>query len=89
MENTLRLLVTTLFTCTLLNIQAQPAQDTFKNPIISGFHPDPSIVRVDEDYYLVNSSFEWFPGIPIFHSKDLVNWEQLGYVLDRPSQLRM
>ena len=68
---------------------AQNAPTTFKNPVISGFHPDPSIVRVDDDYYLVNSSFEWFPGIPIFHSKDLVNWQQIGYVLDRPSQLNM
>ena len=59
----------------------------FKNPIIPGFHPDPSICRVGEDYYLVNSSFEWFPGIPIFQSKDLVNWQQIGHVLDRPSQL--
>jgi alpha-N-arabinofuranosidase len=65
------------------------APETFKNPIIPGFHPDPSICRVGDDYYLVNSSFEWFPGIPIFHSKDLVNWEQIGHVLDRPSQLQM
>ncbi|MEH0152894.1 glycoside hydrolase family 43 protein [Limibacter armeniacum] len=68
--------------------QDRPAE-TFKNPILSGFHPDPSICRVGDDYFLVNSSFEWFPGIPIFHSKDLVNWEQIGYVLDRPSQLMM
>ncbi len=68
---------------------AQKAPSTFQNPIIPGFHPDPSICRVGNDYYLVNSSFEWFPGIPIFHSKDLVNWEQIGHVLDRPSQLAM
>lgn len=65
----------------------QVAPRNFKNPIIPGFHPDPSICRVGDDYYLVNSSFEWFPGVPIFHSRDLVNWEPLGYVLDRPSQL--
>ncbi|MET8140482.1 glycoside hydrolase family 43 protein [Sphaerisporangium sp. NPDC005288] len=59
----------------------------FSNPILPGFHPDPSICRVDEDYYLVTSSFEWFPGVPIFHSKDLVHWRQLGHVLDRASQL--
>lgn len=59
----------------------------FENPILPGFYPDPSICRVEDDYYLVNSSFEWFPGVPIFHSKDLVNWEQIGHVLDRPSQL--
>lgn len=60
---------------------------TFKNPVIPGFHPDPSVCRVGEDYYLVTSSFDYFPGIPIFHSKDLVNWRQLGHVLTRESQL--
>ncbi len=62
---------------------------TFKNPIIPGFYPDPSICRVDEDYYLVTSTFEYFPGVPIFHSRDLVNWKQIGHVLDRPSQLNL
>ncbi len=62
---------------------------TFKNPIIPGFYPDPSICRVGEDYYLVTSSFEFFPGVPIFHSKDLVNWRQIGHVLDRPEQLNL
>ena len=65
------------------------SQKTFKNPILPGFHPDPSICRVGEDYYMVTSSFEWFPGLPIFHSKDLVHWEQIGHVLNRPSQLQM
>ncbi|MCT2536871.1 glycoside hydrolase family 43 protein [Aquibacillus koreensis] len=60
---------------------------TFENPILPGFYPDPSICRVGEDYYLVTSSFAYYPGVPIFHSKDLVNWEQIGHVLDRPSQL--
>ncbi|OIK07803.1 glycoside hydrolase family 43 protein [Streptomyces monashensis] len=59
------------------------------NPVIPGFHPDPSICRVGEDYYLACSSFEYFPGVPIFHSRDLVNWTQIGNVLDRPSQLRL
>lgn len=59
----------------------------FRNPILPGFYPDPSICRVEEDYYLVTSTFEYFPGLPIFHSKDLVNWQQIGHVLDRPSQL--
>jgi alpha-N-arabinofuranosidase len=58
-----------------------------QNPIIAGFYPDPSICRVGEDYYIVNSSFSFFPGVPIFHSKDLTNWEQIGYVLDRKEQL--
>lgn len=60
---------------------------SFKNPILPGFYPDPSICRVGDDYYLVTSTFEYFPGIPVFHSKDLVNWRQIGHVLDRPSQL--
>lgn len=60
---------------------------TYKNPILQGFYPDPSICRVDEDYYLITSTFEYFPGLPIFHSRDLVNWRQIGHVLDRPSQL--
>ncbi|WP_121613636.1 glycoside hydrolase family 43 protein [Mesobacillus foraminis] len=60
---------------------------TFNNPILPGFYPDPSICRVNEDYYLVTSSFAYYPGVPIFHSRDLVNWKQIGHVLDRPSQL--
>lgn len=59
----------------------------FRNPILSGSHPDPSICRVGPDLYLVTSSFEWFPGLPVFHSRDLVHWRPLGHVLDRPSQL--
>ncbi|HJP80475.1 MAG TPA: glycoside hydrolase family 43 protein [Pseudonocardiaceae bacterium] len=59
------------------------------NPVIPGFHPDPSVCRVGDDYYLVCSSFEYFPGVPIFHSRDLARWTQLGNVLDRPSQLRL
>jgi xylan 1,4-beta-xylosidase len=59
------------------------------NPVIPGFHPDPSVCRVDGDYYLACSSFEYYPGVPIFHSRDLVSWTQLGNALDRPSQLRL
>ncbi len=62
---------------------------TFRNPILPGFYPDPSICRVGDDYYLVTSSFEYFPGLPIFHSRDLVHWHQIGHVLDRPSQLNL
>lgn len=62
---------------------------TFQNPIIPGFHPDPSICRVGSDFYLVTSSFEYFPGIPVFHSRDLVSWRQLGHVLTRKSQLKL
>jgi len=70
-----------------------PVYDTVKagphdylNPILPGFYPDPSIVRVGEDYYLVNSTFAFFPGLPVFHSKDLVHWTQIGNAVDRPSQ---
>ncbi|MFZ0964155.1 MAG: family 43 glycosylhydrolase, partial [Terriglobia bacterium] len=66
---------------------AKPQANEYRNPILSGFYPDPSMVRVGEDYYLVNSSFTWYPGVPIFHSRDLVDWEQIGHVLDRPEQL--
>lgn len=59
----------------------------YTNPIIPGFYPDPSICRVDDDYYLVTSSFEYFPGVPIFHSRDLIHWRQIGHCLTRPSQL--
>lgn len=65
------------------------AQDGVKynNPIIPGFHPDPSVCRVGGDFYLVNSTFQYFPGVPIFHSLDLVRWQQIGNVLERESQL--
>lgn len=59
----------------------------FRNPVLAGYYPDPSICQVGEDYYLINSTFAHFPGIPIFHSRDLVNWTQLGHVIDRPTQL--
>jgi xylan 1,4-beta-xylosidase len=61
----------------------------YKNPIIPGFNPDPSACRVGEDYYLVTSSFEYFPGVPVYHSRDLVNWRQIGQCLTRKSQLNL
>lgn len=61
----------------------------YDNPVIKGFNPDPSICRVDDDYYLVTSSFQYFPGVPLYHSKDLVNWEHIGHVLDRESQISL
>jgi alpha-N-arabinofuranosidase len=66
--------------------ETQDAVPTFSNPIIPGFAPDPSIVRVGDDFWLINSTFEYFPGIPIYHSTDLVNWELVNYALTRPSQ---
>jgi alpha-N-arabinofuranosidase len=59
----------------------------YRNPILTGFYPDPSICQAGDDYYLINSTFAYFPGIPIFHSRDLVNWKQIGHVIDRPQQL--
>ncbi|HEX7014716.1 MAG TPA: glycoside hydrolase family 43 protein [Cyclobacteriaceae bacterium] len=65
-----------------------PLEDgEFYNPILQGCYPDPAITRKGDDYYLVCSSFAMFPGVPIFHSKDLVNWTQIGHVLDRTTQL--
>jgi xylan 1,4-beta-xylosidase len=59
---------------------------TIKNPVLPGFNPDPSFVRVGDDYYIVTSTFEWFPGVPIYHSRDLVNWRRIGHILTRQSQ---
>ena len=59
----------------------------FTNPILAGFYPDPSICRVGNNYYMINSTFSYFPGIPVFHSKDLVNWKLIGHVMDRPEQM--
>lgn len=59
----------------------------FRNPVLPGFHADPSVCRAGDDFYLVNSTFQYFPGVPVFHSKDLVNWEQVGNCLTRPSQV--
>jgi len=63
--------------------------DSFDNPVMPGFNPDPSICRVGDDYYMVTSSFTWFPGIPIYHSRDLVNWELIGHAIDRPDIIDM
>lgn len=62
-------------------------QSKFTNPILAGAYPDPSIVRVGDDFYLINSSFEYFPALPIHHSTDLVNWKHIGYALDREEQV--
>lgn len=67
--------------------QAPTAEARFSNPIITGFAPDPSIVRVGADFYLVTSTFEYFPGIPVYHSRDLVNWELIGYALHDTAQI--
>src|SRR5688572_561290 len=67
--------------------KATLADGEFRNPILTGFFPDPSVCHVGSDYYLINSTFAYFPGIPILHSRDLVNWRQIGNVIHRPGQL--
>lgn len=61
----------------------------YENPVISGFHPDPSVCRVGDDFYLVNSTFQFFPGVPVFHSQDLIHWELIGHCLTRRSQIAL
>jgi xylan 1,4-beta-xylosidase len=81
-----------LMSCRLRSTEDKVPEVTersYLNPIIPGFYPDPSICKVDDNYYLVNSTFSFFPGIPVFQSKDLVNWIQIGHVLDRPEQLNL
>ena len=65
------------------------SRNLIHNPILRGFHPDPSICRAGDDYYIATSTFEWFPGVRIHHSRDLVNWRPLTYALTRSSQLNM
>lgn len=64
---------------------AKPGE--FRNPVLPGFYSDPSVLRVGRDYYLVTSTFSYFPGLPIFHSRDLVHWRQIGNAIDRPTQV--
>ncbi|WP_298401485.1 glycoside hydrolase family 43 protein [Sphingobium sp.] len=63
-----------------------PAPGHYRNPILSGYYPDPSITRVGDTYYLVNSSFAYYPGLPVFQSTDMVHWRQIGNAIDRPDQ---
>jgi alpha-N-arabinofuranosidase len=78
--------ILSIVACLLLS-NAVFSQHKLINPILPGFYPDPSVVKVDKDYYLINSTFSYFPGIPVFHSKDLNNWKQVGNAIDRPSQM--
>jgi xylan 1,4-beta-xylosidase len=73
----------------LISVHSTHAQKGgyYTNPILAGFYPDPTICRAGDDYYIVTSSFAYYPGLPIFHSKDLVSWTQIGHALDRPEQL--
>ena len=62
-------------------------QREYHNPVQRGFFPDPSVIRVGDDYYMVNSSFQYFPAIPISHSKDMVNWHVIGHAVTNPEYL--
>ena len=61
----------------------------YRNPIVKGFYPDPSVCRAGDKFYMVCSSFQYFPGVPLFESDDLVNWKQIGHVLTRKSQVML
>ena len=84
-----KLLCIALVAMNLLPWIAAKADEGYTNPVIPGFNPDPSVCRVNDDYYLVNSTFCYFPGVPVYHSKDLINWEQIGNCLSRLSQLKL
>lgn len=86
--NRLNLRIAILFICCASLAKAQIHPSTFRNPILAGFSPDPTICRVGDDYYLANSSFVWFPAIPIYHSKDLVNWKLVGHGISNPNLLK-
>ena len=78
-----------LLTTTLLLLTLSGWSQGFKNPVLPGFHADPSVCRAGDDFYLVNSTFQYYPGVPVFHSKDLIHWEQVGACLTRDSQVRI
>ena len=61
----------------------------YKNPVLKGFYPDPSVCAANGKYYMVCSSFQYFPGVPVFESADLVNWKQIGHALTRRSQVAL
>ncbi|NML67221.1 glycoside hydrolase family 43 protein [Hymenobacter sp. RP-2-7] len=82
-----RILISLLAALALCRLAASAQTLELVNPILTGFYPDPSIVKVGPDYYLVNSTFAYFPGIPVMHSRDLKNWRQVGSVISRPAQL--
>lgn len=85
----MRKLLILLFIVLVANgVKAQDERSQgFRNPVLPGFHADPSVCRAGDGFYLVNSTFQYFPGVPVFHSKDLINWEQVGNCLTRQSQL--
>ncbi|HEY3402607.1 MAG TPA: glycoside hydrolase family 43 protein [Ohtaekwangia sp.] len=83
----LKIITMVVVLCTMTFIPGMAQTTRITNPILAGFYPDPSVLKVGGDYYLINSTFAYFPGIPVFHSKDLKNWKQIGNVISRPSQM--
>ena len=79
--------IRTFITATLALLASATSAQGFQNPVLAGFHADPSVCRAGDDFYLVNSTFQYFPGVPVFHSKDLIHWEQVSNCLTRPSQV--
>lgn len=77
-----------IMSCLIASTVLARSRPGFTNPILAGFHPDPSICRVGSNYYLVNSTFGYYPGIPVYESRDLVNWRLISYVIDRPAELK-
>ncbi len=84
--NNIRTTILSVLFALVIVVNVFSQESTFINPIIPGGHPDPSICKVDDTFYIVNSSFEYFPGLPIHKSKDLINWELIGYGLHREDQ---
>lgn len=93
MEKILAIFIFILFQSAItygqIDLSEKAKESYYTNPILKGMNPDPSICRVGEDYYMVTSSFGFFPGLPIYHSKDLVNWERIGYGIHSPEQLKL
>ena len=83
------IIVAIIALCSLSNSIDAQTQKEFTNPILSGFYPDPSICRVGDNYYLINSTFAYYPGINIMQSKDLVNWKIIGYALSNPKTFNL
>jgi len=79
-------MLTLIYAC---SCDGSKTESYYSNPILAGFYPDPSICRVDDDYYLINSTFSYYSGVPIFQSRDLTHWTQIGHVLERPEQLNL
>ena len=84
-----RSIITVILAMTTFAAAAQPQHFGYFNPVIPGFNPDPSVCRVGDDFYLVTSTFQYFPGVPVYHSKDLIHWQQIGNCLTRDSQLHL